>query len=158
MTNEDEWPKVKESKGWRRLLGMRARTKSELIEEMQHDLDNAIAGVDWNFSQQIRDNVMETLSGVKGENSIKIFGPDLDELERIAKIVRAKLVGVRGIASVGIFPIKGQSNLEFAIDRERCAMWNVSVAQVQDALQTSVAGKAFTQMVEGERTFDITAR
>ncbi|MBI3838150.1 MAG: efflux RND transporter permease subunit [Planctomycetia bacterium] len=158
LKHEDEWPKLKERSGWLRVFGMRSRTKNELIEEMQFDLDNAITGVDWNFSQQIRDNVMETLSGVKGENSIKIFGPDLDELERIAKKVRARLVTVRGIENVGIFPIKGQSNLEFAIDREKCAMWNVSVAQVQDALQTAVAGKAFTQMVEGERTFDITVR
>ncbi len=125
---------------------------------MQRDLDAAVPGVDWNFSQQIRDNVMETLSGVKGENSVKIFGPDLDELERLAKIVRERLVNVRGIENVGIFPIKGQSNLEFAIDRQKCALWNVSVAQVQDALQTAVAGKAFTKMVEGERTFDITIR
>ncbi len=121
-------------------------------------LDDAIPGVDWNFSQQIRDNVMETLSGVKGENSIKIFGPDLDELEKIAKQVRARVSRVPGIENVGIFPIKGQSNLEFAIDREKCAMWNVNVDQVQDALQTAVAGKAFTEMVEGERKFDITIR
>ncbi len=125
---------------------------------MQHALDDAIPGVDWNFSQQIRDNVMETLSGVKGENSIKIFGPDLDELERIARRVQSRLARVPGITSVGIFPIKGQSNLEFAIDREKCAQWNVSVAQVQDVLQTAVAGKAFSEMVEGERKFDITIR
>src|SRR5262249_37846677 len=86
------------------------------------------------------------------------FGPDLDELEKIARDVRSKLVNVPGIQSVGIFPIKGQSNLEFAIDREKCALWNVSVAQVQDALQTAVGGKAFTQMIEGERMFDITIR
>jgi len=158
LKNEDTWPKVVERTGWRRIFGARARRKDELVVAMQRDLDNAIPGVDWNFSQQIRDNVMETLSGVKGENSIKIFGPDLDELERIARDVRSRVMKVRGIESVGIFPIKGQSNLEFAIDREKCALWNVSVAQVQDALQTAVAGKAFTDMVEGERTFDITIR
>ncbi len=158
LKQEEEWPKVEERSGWRKIFGPRARTKDELVTAMQHDLDQAIVGVDWNFSQQIRDNVMETLSGVKGENSIKIVGPDLDKLEEIAKVVRARLANVRGIENVGIFRIKGQSNLEFAIDRERCAMWNVSVAQVQDALQTAVAGKAFTKMVEGERTFDITIR
>jgi heavy metal efflux system protein len=158
LEQEDQWPKSQPRRwlGW--LLGPRAKTKNELVDEMQRELDRAIVGVDWNFSQQIRDNVMETLSGVKGENSIKIFGPDLDELETIARDVRARLTKVRGIQSVGIFPIKGQSNLEFAIDREKCAMWNVSVAQVQDALQTAVGGKAFTQMVEGERTFDVTIR
>ncbi len=158
LKNRDDWPKDHPRGGWKNIFGRRAPSKDELVEAMQRDLDRAIPGVDWNFSQQIRDNVMETLSGVKGENSIKIFGPDLDELERLAKVVRERLVNVRGIESVGIFPIKGQSNLEFAIDREKCAMWNVSVAQAQDALQTAVAGKAFTKMVEGERTFDITIR
>jgi cobalt-zinc-cadmium resistance protein CzcA len=158
LKQEENWPKIQEREGWRRFLGNRARSKSELVVAMQHDLDTAIPGVDWNFSQQIRDNVMETLSGVKGENSIKIFGPDLDQLEKIAKEVRARVMKVPGIESVGIFPIKGQSNLEFAIDREKCALWNVSVDQVQDALETAVAGKAFTEMVEGERKFDITIR
>ncbi len=158
LQHEDQWPKLLQRTGWKHWFGDRARTKGELVEAMQRVLDDAIPGVDWNFSQQIRDNVMETLSGVKGENSIKIFGPDLDELERIAKQVQSRLTGVRGIESVGIFPIKGQSNLEFAIDREKCAQWNVSVSQVQDALQTAVAGKAFSEMVEGERKFDITIR
>jgi cobalt-zinc-cadmium resistance protein CzcA len=158
LVQEDAWPKLVPRSGWKAWFGSRARTKSELTALMQQDLDKAIPGVDWNFSQQIRDNVMETLSGVKGENSVKIFGPDLDELERIAKVVRGRLSGVRGIESVGIFSIKGQTNLEFSIDREKCAKWNVSVAQVQDALQTAVGGKAFTEMVEGERTFDITVR
>ena len=153
LKHEDEWPRLKSSAraGWQ-VAGHRGQHQSELVEAMQRDLDTAIPGVDWNFSQQIRDNVMETLSGVKGENSVKIFGPDLDELERIAKQVQTRLASVPGIESVGIFPIKGQSNLEFAIDREKCAQWNVSVAQVQDALQTAVAGKAFSEMVEGERT------
>ena len=57
-----------------------------------------------------------------------------------------------------MFRIKGQSNLEFPIDREKCALWNVSVADVQDVIQTAVGGKAFTQMIEGEKTFDITLR
>src|SRR5205085_423953 len=54
--------------------------------------------------------------------------------------------------------ILGQTNLEFAIDRDKCAKWNVSIADVQDALATAVGGKSFTKMVEGERTFDITLR
>ena len=119
LKHEEDWPKVVERRGWGKRFGPRARTKGELVEAMQHALDDAIPGVDWNFSQQIRDNVMETLSGVKGENSIKIFGPDLDELERIARRVQSRLARVPGITSVGIFPIKGQSNLEFAIDREK---------------------------------------
>src|SRR5262249_45548165 len=60
--------------------------------------------------------------------------------------------------NVGVFSVLGQTNLEFAIDRDKCAKWNVSIADVQDALATAVGGKSFTQMVEGERTFDITLR
>ena len=64
--------------------------------------------------------------GVKGENSVKIFGPDLDELERLAEQVKDALDGVRGVENVGVFRIKGQSNLEFPVDREKCKRWSVS--------------------------------
>jgi cobalt-zinc-cadmium resistance protein CzcA len=156
---EEEWPALVENRGlgrwWR---PRRARSKAELVEAMNHDLDQTVVGVDWNFSQNIRDNVMEILSGVKGENSLKIIGPDLQELEQIASKAAGALSKVRGIQNVGVFNILGQTNLEFAIDREKCAKWNVSIADVQDALATAVGGKSFTEMVEGERTFDITLR
>lgn len=159
LIHEEEWPKVAEPEGLSRLWsGKRHRTKDELVESMQTTLDEAVTGVDWNFSQSIRDNVMETLSGVKGENSLKIFGPDLQTLEKLANESAAVLRRVPGIESVGVFSIMGQTNLEFSIDREKCAKWNVSIADVQDALATAVGGKAFSQMVEGEKTFDITLR
>ena len=114
--------------------------------------------MNWNFSQQIRDNVMEVLSGVQGENSVKIVGPDLDELERVAARVEAALSEVPGLSDVGVYRIKGQSNLEFPIDREKCALWDVSVQDVEDVIQTAVAGKPFTRMIEGEKSFDVTLR
>ncbi|MEI8016675.1 MAG: efflux RND transporter permease subunit [Schlesneria sp.] len=160
LKKHEEWPKVAQQTGWRRWVygPMRPKSKDELIEEMNTELKASIPGVDWNFSQYIRDNVMETLSGVKGENAVKIFGPDLDELEKTAEKVKATLQSVRGIENVGIFRIKGQANLEFAIDRNKCALWNVSVADVQEVLATAVGGKALTQVVEGERKFDVTLR
>ena len=82
----DEWPSVETQKGWRSWLeATRPRTKDELIEAMNEVLDRKIVGVNWNFSQNIRDNVMEALSGVKGDNSVKIIGPDLDELEKLRR-------------------------------------------------------------------------
>lgn len=159
LKNEKDWPKLAERQGWSRIWGAkRARTKAELVALMDRELDEVVVGVDWNFSQSIRDNVMETLSGVKGENSIKIFGPDLHELERLAGEAARALNGVPGIQNVGVFSILGQTNLELAIDRDKCAQWNVSVSDVQNALATAVGGKSFSQMVEGERTFDITLR
>ena len=161
LKGHDDWPKVMKQHGWRRWIHgpMRPRTKDELIDEMNAELNAYIPGVDWNFSQYIRDNVLETLSGVKGENAVKIFGPDLDKLEEIAEKVKATLSkDVPGIVNVGIFRIKGQANLEFAVDRAKCAQWNVSVADVQNVLSTAVGGKALTQVVEGERKFDVTLR
>lgn len=160
LKSHEEWPKVAKQTGWKRWFygPVRARTKDELIDEMNAELNAAIPGVDWNFSQYIRDNVMETLSGVKGENAVKIFGPDLNELEKIAEQVKGTLNDIRGIENVGIFRIKGQANLEFAVDRSKCALWNVSVADVQNVIATAVGGKALTRVVEGERKFDVTLR
>lgn len=156
----DEWPKVMRNTGIRRLWegAWRPRTKAELIDAMGADLNGAVVGVDWNFSQYIRDNVLESMSGVKGENAVKIFGPDLDTLEKLAGQVKETISKVPGITSVGVFRIKGQANLEFPVDREKCARWNVEVADVEDVLATAVGGKDLTQLVEGERKFDVTLR
>ena len=100
-------------KGWYGLLDMseklfygptRARTKDELIDDMKVELNRYVPGVDWNFSQYIRDNVTESLSGVKGDNSLKIFGPSLEELERLAIDAKAVMETVPGIKDVDIFP------------------------------------------------------
>jgi heavy metal efflux system protein len=136
----------------------RPRTKPELIEEMKGELSRTIIGVDWDFSQVIRDNVMEALSGVKGENSIKVFGPDLDELERIADEVKNTVAAVPGIEDAGVFRIKGQSNLEMQVDRAKCSRWGINVADVNAVIETAVRGKSFTQMIEGEKSFDVTLR
>src|SRR5207249_3176786 len=132
-----EWPAMKPrpcppwlpaalEDAWFSMTGgsLRPRSKAELVEELNAELSRNLIGVDWNFSQNIRDNVMEVLSGVKGENSAKIIGDDLDELERVAEQVKNTLAGIKGIDSPGVFRIKGQTNLELAIDREKCARWN----------------------------------
>jgi heavy metal efflux system protein len=156
---QTEWPKTKPREGWSRWLGGgRSRSKAELVDKMNDELSHTLIGVDWNFSQNIRDNVMESLSGVKGDNSVKIFGPDLDELERLAEQVKNTLAAIPGVENVGIFRIKGQPNLEFPIDRLKCSRWGVSVTDVETVIRTAVGGQAFSQMIEGEKAFDITLR
>ena len=157
---QKQWPAVVERKGWRRWVfgAKRPRTKEELVKEMNDELTNKIPGVDWNFSQNIRDNVMEALSGVKGDNSVKIFGPDLEELDRLADKVKEKLQTVAGVENVGVFSIKGQTNLEFRVDLEKCKKWGVSAADVNNAIQTALGGKALSTMIEGEKAFDIAVR
>ncbi|MGC3972086.1 MAG: efflux RND transporter permease subunit [Pirellulales bacterium] len=154
-----DWPAVKEQTGWKKYFWpKRPRTKAELIEEMSAELSRSIVGTDWNFSQNIRDNVMESLSGVKGDNSVKIFGPDLDQLEKLAEQLQQKLTAIEGIRNVGIFRVKGQPNLELPVDPNKCNYWAVSVQDVNDVIHTAVGGKASTEMIEGEKRFDIALR
>jgi cobalt-zinc-cadmium resistance protein CzcA len=147
---EPEWP-VDPGRG-------RPRKKPELVKDLEAELDANFPGVDFDVSQIIRDNVMEALSGVKGENSIKVFGPDLDTLETTAIAIRDTLNTVRGVENAGVFRVQGQSNLEFPVDRQKCARWNVSAADVQAVVQSAVGGKPATQMQEGGKTFDVTVR
>jgi cobalt-zinc-cadmium resistance protein CzcA len=154
-----EWPAVKKQEGWASLFtDIRPRTKNELIAEMTAELRAATPGVDWNFSQNIRDNVMESISGVKGDNSVKIFGPDLEELQRLAKLAAERLQSIDGIRDVGILEVMGQSNLEIPWDSNKCKQWGVTVADLQNVIQTAVGGQACSTMIEGEKRFDITVR
>jgi cobalt-zinc-cadmium resistance protein CzcA len=157
---EEEWPALVEEHGWRRWLTgtKRARTKSELVEAMNAELKTELPGIDWNFSQYIRDNVTESLSGIKGDNSVKIIGPDIDTLESVAKRVKTALDSVHGIKNTGIFSIMGQPNLVLKVDRNRCSAWGVHVDDVQNAIKAAIGGATVSQMIEGEKTFDIAIR
>src|SRR6202023_1996425 len=91
-------------------------------------------------------------------NSVKIFGNDLYVLEDLGRRVAEVLKTVRGIEHVGLFHIVGQPNLEIEIDRKLCARHGVNVAEVEKVVQVAIGGEAFTQMVEGEKVFDIVLR
>jgi cobalt-zinc-cadmium resistance protein CzcA len=158
---EKDWPAMRERTGLvaRWLYGAyRPRTKDELIREMNEELDTLLPGTNWNFSQNIRDNVMESLSGVKGDNSVKIFGPDLDKLQEYADKVKAEMEKIRGIENVGVFDIRGQSNLEFRIDPDKCKKWGVMAADVNNVVASALGAQPQTQMVEGEKLFPISIR
>jgi len=136
----------------------RPRSKEELTAAIAQELHGALIAVEWNFSQNIRNMVMESLSGVRGENAVKIIGPDLQELEHAADRVVKALKEIRGLEDVGAYRIMGQSNLTLPVDRQKCARWNLKVGDVQAVVDTAVGGKPFSQMIEGERSFDITLR
>jgi cobalt-zinc-cadmium resistance protein CzcA len=157
---EKDWPKLVEQSGWRSWFGgsHRARTKKELVDAMNAELERKIPGVTWNFSQNIRDNVMEALSGIKGDNSVKIFGPDLDQLEKIAHKVKNVLQDIPGIENVGVFHIRGQSHLQFRVDPEKCDRWGVMTADVNNVVSSVLGARALSSMVEGEKLFDIAVR
>jgi cobalt-zinc-cadmium resistance protein CzcA len=128
------------------------------IEEELSEKFGEFPGLTFSFSQLIRDNVEEALSGVKGANSVKLFGTDLKTLEEVAGRVAGELRKVPGIESVGVFHIVGQPSLEIRIDRRACARYGINVADVEAVVQVAVGGGAFSQMVEGEKLYDIVLR
>jgi cobalt-zinc-cadmium resistance protein CzcA len=133
------------------------KTKHQLIEELERRLA-AIPGVTFNFSQVIQDNVQEAMSGVKGENSIKLFGPDLQVLEQKAAEIESVLRQVPGIKDLGILHVLGQPNLVIRVDREACARYGLLVGDVNAVIRAAIGGQAVTQVYEGERRFDLVVR
>ena len=132
-------------------------SKNQLIDEMNHRLSQ-IPGMDLNFSQNIQDNVEEAMSGVKGENSLKLFGDDFDTLSRLANQIAGVMQSVRGVADVGVFRVGGQPSLLIRIDRAKAARYGLAAADVNATIQAAVGGAAVTQIIEGDRRFDLTVR
>jgi cobalt-zinc-cadmium resistance protein CzcA len=131
--------------------------KEQLIAEIESRL-HKIPGVIFNFSQVIQDNVEEAMSGVKGENSIKLFGTDLKKMEAKAVEIEQVMRGVRGVKDLGIFRLIGQPNLVIEVDREASARYGLQVADVNAVVQAAIGGQAVTQVYEGERFFDLVVR
>jgi len=135
----------------------RVHDKDALINAISERLD-AIPGIDLNFSQYIRDNVEEALSGVTGELVVKIFGPDLHVLQDTAARVEGVMAGVRGVADLAVEQQFGQPQVQLIIDRAAIARYGLSVSDVNDAIETAIGGKAVTQLFEGSRSFDVVVR
>jgi cobalt-zinc-cadmium resistance protein CzcA len=156
---------LKPMEKWRKkpvyLFGHKLWDQTISREDMEKELMaefKKFPGINFNFSQYIRDNVEEALSGVKGANSVKIVGTDLNELEQLGQQVTNILTKVPGIENVGMFHVVGQPNLQIEIDRGLCARFGVNVADVEKVVQVAIGGEAFSQMVEREKLFDIVLR
>ena len=115
-------------------------------------------GIDFNFSQNIQDNVEEALSGVKGENTVKVVGPSLAVDEQKAREIEAALKQVRGVEDLGMIHTLGQPNLTITPDRAACARYGLNVGDVESVIQAAIGGQALTQVFEGEKRFDLVVR
>ena len=133
-------------------------TKEKLTEQVQAEFHNELPGVIFNFSQYIEDNIEEGISGVKGVNSVKIVGPNLEVLTQLADQVRDQMNQVRGIADLGIFPVLGQPNLNIKVDRAKAARYGLNSGDVNSVIQAAMGGAAATSVLEGERQFDLVVR
>jgi cobalt-zinc-cadmium resistance protein CzcA len=142
---QEQWPK--------------GSTKEKLTEQIQAEFNSELPGVSFNFSQYIQDNIEEGISGVKGANSVKIVGPNLEVLTKLAAQVRDQMSLVRGIADLGIFPVLGQPNLNIKIDRAKAARYGLNTGDINSVIQAAVGGASATTVLEGDgRQFDLAVR
>jgi cobalt-zinc-cadmium resistance protein CzcA len=132
-------------------------TRDDVVRRLQAQLDT-IPGVDVSFSQYIQDNVAEALSGVKGENSVKIFGADLGQLTALAEQIEKVLDDTPGVVDAGILRALGQPTLNITIDRAACARFGVNVSDLQNVISNAVGGGIATTVLEGERRVDVALR
>src|ERR1043165_1527669 len=133
-------------------------TKDELVGQMNDKRASEFVGIDFNFSQYIQDNIEEAVSGVKGENSVKLFGRDLAELERLSKAIKAELLKVPGVVNPAAFSLLGQPNLTVRIDRAKAARYGFSVGDINTVVQAAIGGQEVTRVYEGEINSALTVR
>ncbi len=138
---------------WRKAYG----SKEELIDAMNLELKK-IPGVIWNFSQPISDNVEEMMSGVKGAMVVKLYGDDLKTLTLKADQIKSVLQQVRGVDDLGVFEELGQPNINITVDRDKISRYGLNVSDVQAVIQTAVGGQVASQVISGEKRFDIQVR
>src|SRR5262252_6221071 len=136
----------------------RGLTKDKLTEIVQKELQDAFPGVVFNFSQYIRDNVEEALAGVKGENSVKVTGPDLKGNETKAQQIVDVLSTVRGVTDLGMLHSLGQPDIKIVPDRTICARYGLNTGDVDAVVQAAIGGQAVTQVFEGEKFFALIVR
>ena len=133
------------------------RRKDELIEAINEKL-KAFPGIVFNFTQPAEDAVDEAETGLKSSLAVKIFGPDLATLENRADAIKHVLQHVRGITEISVVRQLGQPSLAVDIDRAKIARYGLNVADINGLIEAAVGGTAATQVVQGERLFDLVVR
>jgi heavy metal efflux system protein len=134
--------------------------KDVLTSEILRKLETDFPGVEFNFSQYLQDNVAEAVSGVKGENSIKLFGNDLQALTDTANKIKAVLATVRGITDLAVFTSLGQPTVQIEIDRARAARYGLAPGDINATIRTAIGGEAAGDLYEpgSDRHFPIVVR
>lgn len=134
--------------------------KEALTEEMLHKLQAAFPGVDFNLSQYLQDNVAEAVSGIKGENSFKIFGPDLQTLTDTAKQVQRVLATIHGVEDLAVFQSLGQPTIEIDVDRVRAARYGLTPGDINTTVRTAIGGDSAGDLYDpgSERHYPIMVR
>jgi cobalt-zinc-cadmium resistance protein CzcA len=129
----------------------------DLVAEMSQNL-SAIPGIEYNFSQPIRDNVADNISGQPGQIALKIYGDDVTKLEEMAQRAKAVIAAVPGASEVALVRAGTVPQVAVDLDRAALARYGVDVTDLQDELETAMAGHTASEIWEGEKRFDVTVR
>jgi cobalt-zinc-cadmium resistance protein CzcA len=131
--------------------------KAELTEDLQKKL-SAFPGVIFNYTQPAEDAVDEALTGLKSSLAVKVYGPDLNVLQDKALEIKRRLSQVRGFSELTVVRELGQPSLLIDADRDKIARYGINVADVEAVVQAAVGGQAATQVIQGEKLFDLVVR
>ncbi len=143
---------LKHKDEWKRKISM---------DDLVHEMDDSLSkyqGIGYNYSQPIIDNVAESVAGINASNAVKIYGDDLEQLDKIANQVIKQIENVPGIKDVGILRNIGQPEISVILDREKMAAYGVQLSDAQAVLEMAFGGKTATQKYEGEKKFDVRIR
>ena len=153
--NAEFFAPAKPAEQWRPGL-----TKDALTSEILAKLEADFPGVEFNFSQYLQDNVAEAVSGVKGENSIKLFGNDLQTLSDTANKIKSVLATVRGITDLAVFTSLGQPTIQIDIDRARAARYGLTPGDINATIRVAIGGDGAGDLFEpgSDRHFPIVVR
>jgi cobalt-zinc-cadmium resistance protein CzcA len=134
--------------------------KDGLIAEINEALTKAFPGVEFTFSQYIQDNVQEAASGVKGENSVKVYGPDLETLGKVADEIKNAIATVPGITDLAVSASLGQPTIKIEIDRAKAARYGLAPGDVNATVQAAIGGQAAGDVYENgsDRHFPMIVR
>ena len=151
--NLEMFVKLRPMNQWRSSM----KTIDDLTLEMAKNLSD-VPGIDYNFSQPIRDNVAENISGQFGQIAVKIYGDDLTQLQHLADQTRAAISDVPGAADVGVVKASESPQIVVKLDRRALARYDLDMGDVQDYVETSLGGHVASELWEGQRRFDVTVR
>ncbi len=140
----EEWPEPK-------------RTRQEIVEAVQAEVAK-LPGNNYEFSQPIQLRFNELVSGVRADVAVKVFGDDMEVLNKTAREIEEVMKSIPGAAEVNVEQTSGLPMLTVNIDREKATRYGLNIADVQDTISTAVGGRTAGTLFEGDRRFDIMVR
>jgi cobalt-zinc-cadmium resistance protein CzcA len=153
LNNLEVFVKLRPMAEWR----PQVHTLDDIIEQMNRNLKE-IPGIEYNFSQPIRDNVAENISGQFGQVAVKLYGDDLDQLQKLAGDIQDQIATVPGVADLGIVKASQQPAIAIRPDRDALGRWNMDLGSLQDYVETALSGHTASEVWQQEKRFDVTVR